>query len=183
MAHCILTGPVRTGKTTICQRLVAIARANGFDVRGILALPVLDDGVRTGVRMLDLASGECRDLAAVGNDALPGPRIGDYSFDASVLAWGRDLVAAALDSPCDLVVVDEIGPLELQRGQGLAGVLPRLLAPQPMPRLLVVVRSAWVAEFSRRAAPSYCTWVADEQNRDGLPDDLARFLFSHRRLA
>ena len=66
---------------------------------------------------MDLRGGETRALARRrdAGEAAPGERR-RWVFDEAVLAWGDARLAAA--TPCDLLVVDELGPLELDEGRG-----------------------------------------------------------------
>ena len=66
MINAILTGDVRVGKTTVCQAVVDLARERDYCVSGILTPPILDDkGMRLGINVTDLATGEHRVLARV----------------------------------------------------------------------------------------------------------------------
>ena len=67
-----------------------------------------------------------------------------YRFDADVMAWG----AASLDAacPCDLLIVDEIGPLELERRQGWVNAL-NVLREGQFDLAVVVVRPSLIDAF------------------------------------
>lgn len=117
-----LTGTRGAGKTTLCQTLVAQARDAGWLVAGLLSPAVFTAGVKTGILAQNLLTGETRKLA-VHAAALPEAdthsawlRFGRWLFDQAVLDWGNEVLAAAL--PCDLLIVDELGPLELLQGSG-----------------------------------------------------------------
>lgn len=127
----ILSGPVQSGKTTNlkfwCSRR--------DDTKGILA-PVSE-----GRRFLfDISGRQSRPLQPEGESAEP-VRVGDYTFDNSVFAWGRDILEAALQEAPRWLVVDEIGPLELS-GTGLEPAVSRIIAESAGKdiRLLLVVR-------------------------------------------
>ncbi len=173
----ILSGPVGVGKTTVCTRIVAAARRRGCDVRGVLSVPELDSkGNRVAVRLLDLRSGAQQELARLDR-RLDGPCIGSYSFCSEALDRGQHVLAAALAAPCDLVVIDEIGRLELERNEGFATSLP-LLAAMHSAALLIVVRDFLLPAFTRTVGSDYATFTVTLQNRDYLPDQVARFLLS-----
>jgi nucleoside-triphosphatase len=113
----ILTGPSGSGKTTLCRELVAAARRDGRDVAGVLCPAVFEGARKSGIAAVDLRSGETCALARRrdAGEAAPGaPRC--WVFDEAVLAWGDTRLAAS--TPCDLLVVDELGPLELDEGRG-----------------------------------------------------------------
>ena len=112
MTNWILTGAVHVGKTTVCHTLVGLLRSSGYRVQGILTPPILDSrGARLGIAIVNLADGEQRELARVDRK-LGGPQVGPYSFDAEMLQWGCETIAAAITARCDLLVVDEVGRME-----------------------------------------------------------------------
>lgn len=116
----ILTGAPGTGKTTTCRRLLDHARQLGLDCSGIFCPARVDDGLKVGIDVVDARTGERRHLADV--DELPGRlRAGPYRFDEEAVAWGVARLGAAC--PCDVLFVDEIGPLEMDRGEGWANAL------------------------------------------------------------
>ena len=137
----LLTGSIGIGKTTLCQRLVALLRQQGLEPAGILAPALIDDqGRKIGIRLLRIETEEERVLALVEGD-LQGPRTGRYVFDADVMSWGLSGLRMALRGKYDLVLIDEIGPLELLRGEGLAPVLGDLRNLYER-QVLIVVREA-----------------------------------------
>lgn len=116
----LVCGDRGAGKTTFCQVLIEAARISGPDrhIAGILSLKVMGAGGQTAIDALDLATGRRRRLARRARPQTPaeGPVTLHWQFGADVLAWGDGLLRAA--TPCDLLVVDELGPLEFEYGQG-----------------------------------------------------------------
>jgi nucleoside-triphosphatase THEP1 len=111
----IITGTREAGKTRFCQKVIEEARTRGLTVGGILSPAVFENGVKTGINAQNLASGEMQRLATVREEVRDAitPR---WSFDEKSLAWGS--VVLKNSAPCDLLVVDELGPLELQHSRG-----------------------------------------------------------------
>lgn len=182
----LLTGAVGVGKTSVAEQLVDLARCQGIACGGLLAPALINHcGQKVGIYGVDLLSGERRILARTDCD-LGGPAAGPYSFDKPALAWALSVIELAM-SPvetgagnlvrCDLVIVDEIGKLELWWGHGLAPVLPRLAAGETA-RSLVLVRDALLADLQRRLeAVDPIVFRVTEQNRAGLaPQILERLL-------
>ncbi len=116
----ILTGAPGSGKTTACCRLEDRARELGLDCAGIICPARFDDGAKAGIDVVDARTRERRSLAEL--DELPGRlRAGPYRFDDGAVAWGVARLGKAC--PCDLLIVDEIGPLEMDRGEGWVNAL------------------------------------------------------------
>jgi len=165
----LLTGQPGVGKTTVCQRLVEIASRQGYRLAGVLTPALFDQsGAKAGFEVVDVGSGERRVLARADSD-LGGPRIGRYSFDLPSLIWACDLLQRALASGCDLLIVDEIGPLELERGQGFLTILRHLQRKIPCHTLLVV-RSDLLNDLCRHLSETQLLYRrVTPENRDALP--------------
>jgi nucleoside-triphosphatase THEP1 len=158
----LLSGPIGAGKTTLCQHLAEQVRGRGLDVGGILAPAVIEGGRKAGIEVVDLGTGERRLLARTDRD-LGGVCVGRYSFDACTLAWAVELCARALTTDA-LVFVDEIGPLELERKQGLASLVPMLAQPRAG-TTVVIVRDGLIDALRARVARARPRLVRLESTR------------------
>ena len=116
----VVTGPRAAGKTAFCRLLVRRARSEdaGFTTAGVLSPKVFLQGREAAIDAVDLSTGQHRRLAVRGDvdSTGDGPSTLRWRFDAEVLAWGNTVLQSA--TPCDLLVVDELGPLEFIRGEG-----------------------------------------------------------------
>ncbi len=119
----VLTGASGAGKTGLCRDLAEAARAAGRDVAGILSPALVRDGRKVGIEALDPRTGRRRPFASLHAEGppragapAPGLLMGPWAFDEETIAWGNELLRAA--TPCELLVVDELGTLEFVRGQG-----------------------------------------------------------------
>jgi nucleoside-triphosphatase len=147
----LVTGPPGCGKTTLLRRVVAelSLRAGGFYTE-----EVRSGGQRRGFRLITLDGRE----AVLSSVDLPGPpRVGKYGVDVAALERVGVPALEEAATSADLVVVDEIGKMEmasprfrqaveaaLDAGCCLLGSI--LLAPHPWadalkarPEVLVVV--------------------------------------------
>lgn len=145
----VLTGGRGIGKTTQCRALVEQARATGWDVAGLLSPAIFENGVKTGILAQDLRTNESRTLAMlttqspITNYHLP---LGQWLFDPTAIAWGNQILQSR--PPCDLFIVDEIGPLELLRGEGWVNAFDAL--HQVRYRLgVVVIRPECIDAFAK----------------------------------
>ncbi len=105
----LVTGKPGCGKSTLCIK-VAQALGTNLKVGGMISAEIREGGVRKGFKLVDLKTGEEGVLAHVAGS---GPRVGKYCVNLYDLdAIGAGAIERATDA-CDLVVIDEIGPMEL----------------------------------------------------------------------
>jgi len=169
----LLTGERGTGKTHLCQRVVEEARRRGFSCTGVLSPALFDGQEKVGISLVDVATGEERPLASA-EDASQGLQWGRYGFVPSSLTWGGALLTRA--TPCQLLVVDELGPLELELGQGLVKALD-VLAQGGFSLALVVVRPALLNEVTARLKGRQPIILeVTPSNRDQLPVQILSML-------
>lgn len=145
----ILAGSRGSGKTTLCQRLAAEARALDWEVAGVISPAVFDGLEKTGMEVLDLRSGESRQFAhrPLNADGKPAAHSG-WVYNQIALAWGNEVLSKAV--PCDMLVVDEMGLLEFETecgwNAGLAAIDTRAYRVGLVtlrPELLSAARKRW----------------------------------------
>lgn len=133
----LLTGGRRAGKTTLLLAVREAALRAGLSAGGMLSLARFDGENKVGIDVLDVASGARHPLAIASAEPRGPIHTGHYTFDADGMAAGLEFARAGQRS--DLFIVDELGPLELVRGEGWAPALPLIRARQ-FGAALVVVR-------------------------------------------
>lgn len=112
----ILTGGRGSGKTATCQQWVEQAHRADWHISGLISPAVFENGEKTAIDVIDLKSGERRRLADRVN-RYTGFHVSDHwDFHTDVVNWSN--TALGDHSPCDLFIVDELGPLEFFRQQG-----------------------------------------------------------------
>ncbi|MCS7139930.1 MAG: NTPase [Candidatus Nezhaarchaeota archaeon] len=125
-----VTGRPGIGKTTLVFKVVDQLRSLGFKVGGIVTLEVRKGGVRSGFKIVDVESGEETSLATVSS--APGPRVGKYLVHVeNIDTFAVNSVIKALESG-DLVVIDEIGPMELKSQKFVEAVKRVLASKKPL---------------------------------------------------
>lgn len=143
----IVTGKRGVGKTTSLAQAVKALKAAGLEVGGILAVGLWEGGIRGGFDIVDLLTGERRLLCRRDKEGV-FPGFGPFCFREQGLALGRRALSPEQVQRVDLVVVDEVGPWELQ-GQGWAKSLDILVQTVNIP-MVWVVREEIVEAVRRR---------------------------------
>ena len=126
-----LTGSSGSGKTSWCQELVKSARSRHLTIAGLISPAVFINHRKIGIDLVDLRSGERRHLAFYRGylddkpqDLTIGPVTSDWRFDSASLQWGDQVLAKVGEN--DLFILDEVGPLEFNQGQGWSSSLWRI---------------------------------------------------------
>lgn len=168
--NALVTGPPRSGKTTAVERTVDRLEARGLVAGGVYCPELREDGERVGFEIRDVLTGDGRVLAHV--DRTSGPSVGTYRVDVAAV---DELCAEAFPrafAEADVVVVDEIAPMELFGDAFVAGVRRALDADQP---LLAAVHYRSEAGFvgEVKAREDVALFEVDEATRDELPARLA----------
>lgn len=107
----LLTGDPGAGKTTVVSKIILKLKTEGYTVGGVLTREIRARGERKGFTIIDISSEESAPLATAGSKL--GPRIGKYGIHLDSLAHlgVEALKHAAFYS--DVIVCDEVGPMEL----------------------------------------------------------------------
>ncbi|HUH99862.1 MAG TPA: NTPase [Nitrososphaerales archaeon] len=168
----LVTGPPGVGKSTVVSRVVVKLKSAGVIVGGCTTSEKRSGGVRTGFEIRDLSSGSTGELASAASKI--GPRVGRYRVNLEDLAQigGKGLIAASSSS--EIVVVDEVGPMELVSPEFRRGVRSCIDSGKPM---LAVVHERLEDDLLkelRETATGIVTLTVE--NRDGAADELAAAL-------
>jgi len=175
----LVVGESGSGKTTFCQQVVALARQRGATVGGLLCPARLENGTKVGFDVLDLSSGVQRRLGWQREIAAPLPftappiAIGDWLLDGEALDWGNQVLRRSL--PCDLLIIDELGPLEFFARQGWQAAM-QVLDSGDYRLALVTVRPSLRDIARQRWAVSGEILLAKNASPAGLENELNRLL-------
>ena len=139
------TGPRHSGKTTTASDLVETARKAGFNIAGLLAFSLYDDGKLIGFDALDLNNNTRAPLARCNKEET----ITDsFTFIEEGLRFGNAALGETATKYADLVIVDEFGPFELD-GQIWRKAVDLLLSNNNHRLILLVVREELVERIHR----------------------------------
>lgn len=139
----LVTGAKNAGKTRWCERTIAGLRAAGHEVRGLLSPGVFEGGQKVAIRVRDLASGGERLLA---RRRLPSRERStcSWEFDEAVLTWADARLREV--GACHTLVVDEVGPMELEAKRGWTAVWS-VLSERAFTQAVLTVRPALLARL------------------------------------
>jgi nucleoside-triphosphatase len=153
------------GKTTALSRLAERLGDGGVTLSGFLTREIRSEGRRAGFE-IETFAGERGVLAHVD---LPGPpRVSRYGVD---LEEFERLALPALEKPASVVLIDEIGKMELASERFREGVLDLFEGDVPIVATVHTFRHPFTDAL--KARPDVSTVRLTAANRDRLPGDLA----------
>ena len=163
-----VTGSPGVGKATLVAKVTSGTKLR---VGGVLARDRRYKDRRTGFELLDLSTGMVGILADESGD---GPQLGKYRVHLDDLDLiGAQAVENALG--CDLIVVDEVGPMELSSHRFVLAVEKAIASPKPM---LVVLHQWSNHRLAKKIRGSFRVLTVTRENRDSLADEIAKALKS-----
>ena len=156
------------GKTTALSRLAERLRDGGVAPSGFLTREMRQSGRRVGFE-IETFAGERGVLAHV--DIRGSPRVGRYGVD---LEEFERLALPALEAPASVVLIDELGKMELASERFREAVLALFERPAPIVATVHTARHPFTNELKRRSEVSTIRLTA--ANRDRLPAEVAERL-------
>ena len=149
----LVVGEPRSGKTSWCRGYIDERRKTGSGVGGILCPAIEQQGRRVGSNALDLLTGQEVPFARLSRHGCvkDGETVGNYTISKEGILFACGAIERAVESSCDLVVIDEVGLLELN-GKGLMPAVELALASSL--EVLIVVRSS-LREALQKRFPEY----------------------------
>jgi len=179
-SNILLTGRPGVGKTSLVEKALAagVPVAGGFTTREIR-----EAGVRVGFRMAAIGEPPGGDLrpreGVLAHVNFRSPyRVGRYGVNVKAFdEVGVAAVRAAIGRP-GVIVMDEIGRMELYSELFQRLVIQALDAPQPVLGVIQQRRSPLLDGIRER--PDVAIVTVTEKNRNALPDAIAQGLRGRR---
>ena len=163
MLRIAVTGKPGVGKSTVVSKVV-----EKLDLKacGIRAAEIRVEGLRKGFSIEDIDTGRKGILSHV---KCTGPKLGKYHVNLEDLDdIGAEAIRGAIG--CDLVVIDEVGPMELKSDNFIRTVEEVLDSERP---ILAVLHRSSKHPLAQRIREEFEVLTVDEVNRDDLPDRIA----------
>jgi len=155
-----VTGKSGVGKTKVCQEIVQAAKSNECSVFGFYCPAVFENGEKTGIEV-SLLPGEDTYLLATLEHRIDWLQIGRWSMDPNVFDLANEHLISFRGS--DLLLIDEIGPAEIEGKKGWPSVL-KLLQNNRFKIGVVSFRPAYI-ELFKEAFPAIKVINLDEGGR------------------
>jgi len=162
----LLTGRPGIGKTTVLLRIVDELKKRNLLVDGFVSREFREHGRRVGFKIISLSDGREGWLAHVMQPT--GPRIGKYKVCIEDLeSIGVDAILRAIDK-ADVIIIDEIGPMELLSRRFKRAVYEAFNSGKPiLGTIHYRIRSSFLSEFKDKM--DITVIEVTMENRDDLP--------------
>jgi nucleoside-triphosphatase len=166
MRRIAVTGKPGVGKSTVVAKAAdELVKQRNLKIRGIRTAEIRKEGIREGFSIEDIETGKTGILSHVRGS---GPRVGKYHVNLDDLAGiGARALRNSLD--CDLVVIDEIGPMELKSEEFISAVEKVLESDRSV---LAVLHRSSKHPLAQRVREEFEVLTVDEGNRNGLPETI-----------
>lgn len=132
----LVTGSRGSGKTLWCMDLVGRAQARGLSLCGLVSPSIFINSKKIGIGLKDLQTGEQRRLAYRKGDEVGDIQTHDWQLVAETMEWGNSVLERV--AQCDLFILDEVGPFELEHGIGLVAGLDIIDHAKDFPCVVVI---------------------------------------------
>jgi len=146
----IITGRRAVGKTTFLLKMIKEIKYKESNPSGILTPAIYNaNGDKVGFYALNVADGEQWELGR-SDKKLAGPTYGPFSFSEKGFIKANEILVKILTEGTEYVFLDEIGPLELEKGYGFFPILSLISNFDINRNLYLVIRSELIDEFIHR---------------------------------
>jgi nucleoside-triphosphatase THEP1 len=139
----IVTGFVGEGKTTFAKNLIEFFRGKNISTVGIISERVMTGSLTTGYDLVNIETGE-KKVFLRQNEECGSEKIGRFTICPEGLAMGRAALHSLVPRENRIIIIDEVGLLELQ-DKGWSECLKKLLQVQGN-SILLSVRDKFVNE-------------------------------------
>jgi nucleoside-triphosphatase THEP1 len=144
----IISGEKHSGKTTFTKKVVEYLKVDGYKIGGFLAPGYFEKNSRSAFDLQSVENGETSPLCSI--HFTEGDVAGPFRFDKTGIEFGESLLAFSAVSDKHIVVIDEVGPLEMN-GKGWSVGLKNMLDNSET-AIMLVVRAGLVEAVKKQFA-------------------------------
>jgi nucleoside-triphosphatase THEP1 len=159
----VVSGEVGIGKSTVCKKVLALAREAGYRCGGIITEKMPGDSLS----VVNVATGETEVLAIPG-DRYGGPLAPRFTFVPEGIDFGIRAMEEGREA--DILFVDEIGILEAM-GEGFIRAFD-IVNEGKIPASILVIRRELLEYLLPGLEDEPVVFETTEDNREGLPSEI-----------
>ncbi len=164
MERIAITGSPGVGKSTVCRNVLERLKCT---YGGMVSADIRVKGERVGFEIKDIATGK---LGILAHRQGTGPRVGSYHVNIEDLNnIGVAAIRNALSSS-ELVVIDEIAPMEFKSPEFIKAVEKALDSGKNM---LVVLHQKSTHPLAERIRKEFQVYTVTKENRETLVPEMA----------
>lgn len=169
----VITGAPGIGKTTALIKLIRMLKDAGLEVDGFYSVELKDKGERKGFSFIDVSTGSAVELASLSGD---GIRFGRYRVKVKNIDEFVPKVIQRAIQYSRIVVIDEIGPMELFSSSFRKAVEDLLKTDKVV---IAVVHRSFSHDLMKEVLKSARAKIeVTEFNRDSIPGQIFEMLNS-----
>jgi nucleoside-triphosphatase len=162
MIRIAITGPPKSGKSTVCRKILDELRRKGVEVSGMITSDMRTEKGRVGFKIEDLSSGDQGILAHVSQQV--GPKVSKYRVNIEEL---EKIGVEAIKKAGEITIVDEIGPMELFSKEFVKAVHKLLDSDK---NLIFTIHKKAEHELIRKVREKFEVFEINPQNREKITD-------------
>jgi nucleoside-triphosphatase len=164
MERIAITGSPGVGKSTVCRNVLERLKCT---YGGMVSADIRVKGERVGFEIKDIATGK---LGILAHRQGTGPRVGSYHVNIEDLNnIGVAAIRNALSSS-ELVVIDEIAPMEFKSPEFIKAVEKALDSGKNM---LVVLHQKLTHPLAERIRKEFQVYTVTKENRETIVPEMA----------
>ena len=171
MGHTLLlTGRPGVGKTTVIKK---VAELLGKQAGGFYTEEIHGPGGRKGFRLVTL-DGQETVMAHVNLRGGGRPRVSRYGVDVGAIDRVGVVALRRAMTDCQVIIVDEIGKMELFSGQFRDVVIQAVSGLKPVVATVMSKPNPWVDAL--KVLPQVEMWEVTRESRDGMAEQVIEWL-------
>ncbi len=143
----IITGTIGEGKTTYLKKLIGFFRMNDIAIGGILSERLMTDAQTTGYDLVNIETGE-KEAFLRQNEECGSKTIGRFTICSKGITMGNRVLRSLISLGNKIVIIDEVGLLELQNKGWAAGI--NGLLTESKSHILFTVRDIYVNDIKTK---------------------------------
>ncbi|MBD3229907.1 MAG: NTPase [Candidatus Lokiarchaeota archaeon] len=171
----VITGRPGCGKSTLALKIKDLLEAHDYKVGGLITPEIKDGRRRKGFKIIDICKNKKGILARINQS--DGPRVSKYKVNLEDLNnISTEAIRNAINE-CDLIIIDEIGKMELFSESFQDNVLHALNSKKIVLATMGGIKHQFVKKIKERKDIEIITLT--RENRDQIFRELQSRILNH----